>query len=152
VQKFFVYNWQVRDEWFEWCHQLSHDELIKERTGGAGSFLHTLFHIVEVEYSWIRGIEGKEDRPFHFENFQTLADVQSLSNELRMDNTAFLHTNIMALKDKSVNVVWDEQSYTVEDILHHIIAHEIHHIGQLSIWAREIGLSPVPAHFIGRKL
>ena len=31
---FFEYNWQVRDEWFEWCNPLSNEELIKDRTGG----------------------------------------------------------------------------------------------------------------------
>lgn len=152
MKKFFKYNWQVRDEWFEWCHQLTHDELIKERQGGVGSFLHTLFHITEVEFSWIRAIEGKEDHPFHFEDFETLPEVQSLSNELRIENAALLQKDLLAIKDEFVTVVWDEQSYSVEDILHHIIAHEIHHIGQLSIWARDIGRSPVPANFIGRKL
>ncbi len=37
-----------------------------------------------------------------------------------------------------------------KDILHHVIVHEIHHIGQLSVWAREIALHPVPANYIGR--
>jgi len=52
---------------------------------------------------------------------------------------------------KAVCVAWDEDKYTVEEIFHHIIAHEIHHIGQLSVWSREIELTPVPANFIGRK-
>ncbi|HDR5875335.1 TPA: damage-inducible protein DinB, partial [Bacillus anthracis] len=30
--------------------------------------------------------------------------------------------------------------------------HEIHHIGQLSIWARELNLRPVSANLIGRGL
>ena len=33
---------------------------------------------------------------------------------------------------------------------HHVIDHEIHHIGQLSIWAREMGVVPVSANLIGR--
>jgi uncharacterized damage-inducible protein DinB len=32
----FHYNWQVRDEWFEWCRQLLEEELLRERTGGVG--------------------------------------------------------------------------------------------------------------------
>ena len=31
--KLFSYNWQVRDEWFDWCKQLSEEELFKERVG-----------------------------------------------------------------------------------------------------------------------
>ncbi len=34
------------------------------------------------------------------------------------------------------------------EIMRHTIAHEIHHIGQLSIWARELGRKPVSANLI----
>ncbi|SFB22860.1 DinB family protein [Lentibacillus halodurans] len=38
------------------------------------------------------------------------------------------------------------------EIMRHVIAHEIHHIGQLSVWACEIGKKPVNANLIGRGL
>lgn len=47
----FQYNWQVRDDWFKWCEQLSEEVLLRKRVGGVGSILETLFHIVDVEYS-----------------------------------------------------------------------------------------------------
>lgn len=31
--------------------------------------------------------------------------------------------------------------YTKGEILRHLIAHEIHHMGQLSIWVRDLGLN-----------
>lgn len=152
MKKFFKYNWQVRDEWFKWCHQLTHEELLKIRQGGMGSILHTLFHIVEVEYSWMRGILGEEDHPFYFEDYATLQKIEILSSQLRTEIAPFLKLPLEGSNHEFVRVAWDETPYTVEDILHHLIAHEIHHIGQLSVWAREIGLSPVPVHFIGRNL
>lgn len=36
--------------------------------------------------------------------------------------------------------------------MRHVIAHEIHHVGQLSVWAREMGRQPVTANLIGRGL
>ncbi|WP_374702621.1 DinB family protein [Bacillus sp. V33-4] len=42
--------------------------------------------------------------------------------------------------------------FTYADVIRHVIAHEIHHIGQLSIWSRELGLKPVSANLIGRGL
>ncbi|MCM3389863.1 DinB family protein [Ureibacillus chungkukjangi] len=147
---FFKYNWQVRDEWFEWCNQLSNEELIKDRTGGVGSILYTLFHIIDVEYSWLRAIQGKEDIVVEFADYNTSEKVKSLSDRLRNEIAEFLNGNLDVLKDKVVSVPWDKDKYTVEEILHHIIAHEIHHIGQLSIWSRELELNPVPANFIGR--
>ncbi len=148
---FFEYNWQVRDEWFDWCNQLSNEELIKDRTGGVGSILFTLFHIIDVEYSWIRGIQGKEDVVVEFADYDTSEKVKSLSVRFRSEIAEFLKTNLIELKEKVVGVPWDEDKYTVEEILHHLIAHEIHHIGQLSVWSRELELTPVHANFIGRK-
>lgn len=149
--KLFEYNWQVRDEWFEWCNQLTINELLKDRRGGVGNILYTLFHIMDVEYSWIRGIQGKEDIVFQFDEFNTLEKVKSLSDKTRTEIVEFFKTNSNS-KEKLVSVSWDEEKYTVEEILHHIITHEIHHIGQLSIWARELEISPVPANFIGREI
>ncbi len=59
-----------------------------------------------------------------------------------MENRLFYDT---LPNGKVVTDTWGE-------IIRHIIAHEIHHIGQLSIWAREIGKKPVSANFIGRGL
>ncbi|MGE8033792.1 damage-inducible protein DinB [Lysinibacillus sp. KCTC 33748] len=148
--KFFQYNWQVRDEWFEWCNQLSIEELLKKRSGGVGSILYTLFHIIEVEYSWIRGIMGERDIIFDFDEYRTLEKVKNLSIELQEEIIEFLKHN-ENLSDEIVKVSWDTNTYTKNDILHHTIAHEIHHIGQLSVWARQLNLSPVPANFIRRK-
>ncbi|MFE3576301.1 DinB family protein [Lysinibacillus sp. NPDC059133] len=148
--KFFEYNWQVRDEWFEWCNQLSIEELLQKRNGGVGSILYTLFHIIDVEYSWIRGIKGEKDRIFVFHECETLEKIKNLSIELRGEIIEFLKHNAN-VSDEIVKVSWDTNTYTKNEILHHIIAHEIHHIGQLSVWARELNLSPVPANFIGRK-
>lgn len=150
--KFFQYNWQVRDEWFEWCKQLTTEDLLKNRIGGVGSILNTLFHIIDVEYSWIRAIQGKDDVVVQFNDYNTLEKVNSLSDTFRSEVVEFLQECSDALEDEPVKVPWDEIKYTRREILHHIIAHEIHHIGQLSVWARELNLNPVPANFIGRDL
>lgn len=152
IRKFFEYNWQVRDEWFNWCKQLTIEELIKKRVGGVESILYTLFHITEVEYSWVRGIQGKEDKVFKFSNYDSLDKIKSFSDDLRNEMRYFLKTNIDNIKDELVSVPWDKEEYTVNEILHHIVAHEIHHMGQLSVWSRELNLTPIQANFIGRKI
>ncbi|WP_305960325.1 DinB family protein [Bacillus safensis] len=152
MNKFFEYNWQVRDEWISWCHQLTTEELLQDRIGGVGGILYTLFHIMDVEYSWIRGIQGKEDVVLNFDDYKTLAKVKTLSTTLRHEIVEFLKSHLDEKQDRIVTVPWDEDEYTKNEILHHIIAHEIHHIGQLSVWAREKELTPVSANFIGRKL
>jgi uncharacterized damage-inducible protein DinB len=88
--KFFQYNWQVRDEWFEWCKQLTTEDLLKNRIGGVGSILNTLFHIIDVEYSWIRAIQGKDDVVVQFNDYNTLEKVNSLSDTFRGEVVEFL--------------------------------------------------------------
>ncbi|MFF2755849.1 DinB family protein, partial [Psychrobacillus sp. NPDC058041] len=54
----FLYNWKVREEWFNWCQNISHEELIKKRVGGLGSILHNLFHVIDCEHIWFNQMIG----------------------------------------------------------------------------------------------
>lgn len=86
----FQYNWQVRDDWFKWCEQLSEEELLCKRVGGVGGILETLFHIVDVEYSWISALQGEEDREPQFTDYQSIQKVQALSDLYKRELKAFL--------------------------------------------------------------
>lgn len=145
----------VREEWYRFCEELSEEELLKKRTGGVGSILQTLFHIVDVEWSWIRILQGKPDFQESFEEYNSLEKVRKLDAEFHKEVESFVYN----WDDKMENLIISDTlpDGTVEkdtwgEIMRHIIAHEIHHIGQLSIWAREIGKKPVSANFIGRGL
>ncbi|MBG9548900.1 DinB family protein [Cytobacillus firmus] len=148
----FRYNWQVRDEWFEWCRQLSAEELNANRTGGVGGILETLFHIVDVEYSWICAIQGKEVKDPLFSDYDELEKVRALSEEYRMELESFFQEEWPVPYNEFVTPPWMERQYKKGDILNHVIVHEIHHIGQLSVWAREMNLTPISANLIGRNL
>lgn len=150
--KLFHYNWMVRDEWFELFKQVSKEELLLNRIGGAGCILYTLFHIADVEYSWIRGMQGKPDIQVQYENYKTLELVKELSHSWIQETKAFLDSWSDDFDNQLVSVPWNEGRYTQGEILRHVIAHEIHHMGQLSIWAREIGIQPISANVIGRSL
>ncbi|MBW7477697.1 DinB family protein [Paenibacillus oenotherae] len=150
--KLFQYNWMVREEWFQRFKQVSTEELLRKRIGGAGSILYTLFHILDVEYSWIRGIQGKQEIIVQFEDYETLQQIKELSDCWLTEVQAFLHTWSNDFEHETVTVPWTEGDFIKGEILRHLIAHEIHHMGQLSVWAREIGLQPVSANVIGRGL
>lgn len=150
--KLFQFNWLVRNAWFELCKQVPTEELLRDRTGGAGCILYTLFHIADVECSWIRGIQGLPDIQVEYENYKTLEQVKELSDCWINETQAFLKSWSSDLDYEMVTVPWTDERYTKGEILRHVIAHEIHHMGQLSIWAREIGIQPVSANVIGRGL
>lgn len=147
--KMFQYNWQVRDEWFHWCENVSEEELLRKRVGGVGNILQTLFHIADVEWSWIRIIQGKPDFQEDFDSFMSLELVRKLSDSFHTEVEAFLQTWTNDMDGLPVTDPWGRE-FTQGEILRHVIAHEIHHVGQLSVWSRELGLAPVSPNFINR--
>lgn len=155
VQTMFQYNWMVRDEWFKWCEGIPEEELLKVRIGGLGSVLHTLFHIIDVEWSWIRIVQGKSDCQESFLNYQTLAQVRQLEKEYRQEVEEFVGAWDSSMENLLFHD-WQPGGIASTDkwgeIMRHMIAHEIHHIGQLSVWARELGRQPVSANLIGKGL
>ncbi|MFD2614200.1 DinB family protein [Paenibacillus gansuensis] len=155
MKTWFRYNWIIREQWYEWCGEVPEEELLRRRTGGVGSILETLFHMADVEWSWIRAMQGKPDFQEKFQEYASLTKVRELDKlfrpeveafvnnwEERMENRAFTDTRA---DGTTVTDTWGE-------IMRHTIAHQIHHCGQLSVWARELGRKPVSPNVIGKGL
>ncbi|ASS68447.1 MULTISPECIES: DinB family protein [unclassified Paenibacillus] len=155
MQAWFRYNWIVREQWYEWCGELSLDELLQVRTGGAGGILKTLFHIVDVEWSWLQTLQGKPDFEEDFRNYATLARVRELDRRFRADIEGFIGDWDDSMERKPLhNALPDGRVRLLSwgEVMRHVVAHEIHHIGQLSVWSRELGRKPVSANFIEKGL
>lgn len=147
MEMLFRYNWQVRNDWFSWCEEMSVEELLKLRVGGVGTVLRTLFHIVDVEQAWIlQGLQSKPEFHYRYEDYQSLVAVRKLSDSCRPRIWDFVQKWSDDLENNKLD------NFTYGEVMRHVIAHEIHHIGQLSIWARELGRQPVTANLIGRNL
>jgi uncharacterized damage-inducible protein DinB len=72
----------------------------------------------------------------------------------RIEVEAFLQTRSDDMENRKLRLSREGHvdAFPCSEVLRHVIAHEIHHIGQLSVWARELGRKPVSAHLIGRGL
>ena len=148
----FQYNWQVRDEWLKWCQDLSEAELLLERTGGVKGILATFVHIIDVEYSWIAALNGRDADEFTLSEYNNLNKVKALSDRVKQEIDEKVTAELAKDLHEKIKVPWAEETYSRGEIINHCITHEIHHIGQLSVWAREIGIAPVNPNFIGRGL
>lgn len=155
MKTLFHYNWIVREEWYQWCEKISDEELLKKRTGGIGGILETLFHILDVEWSWIRVLQGKADFKGTFEDYHSLEKIRALDACFKEEVEEFVANWDSHMEDRVlVSIDKDGTEYRDRwgDVMHHIIAHEIHHIGQLSVWSRELNRQPVSADLMGRNL
>ncbi|CAI8841948.1 hypothetical protein PMEGAPR54_23010 [Priestia megaterium] len=92
MQTMFHYNWLVREEWYQWCENIPLEELLRKRTGGVGGILHTLFHIVDVEWSWVRILQGKDDFQEIFEEYQSLEKVRQLDTNFQLEVREFVRS------------------------------------------------------------
>lgn len=151
----FLYNWQIREEWFDWCETLSNEELVKKRIGGMGSILHNLYHVIDCEQIWINQMQGTPVIVSDINNITTLNDVKTFSDRTKTETLHFIKSfnneineKVLVLKRKDGSI----KSLPYEKVLRHITAHEIHHIGQLSVWSRDIGLNPISSDLIFREL
>ncbi len=152
MRTLFYYNWQIRDEWLQVFESIPANELLRDRKAGVGSFLKTMFHIIDAEYSWIRAIKNESDIIFQFEDYTELHSIRNLSNKLRIENNEFINSWSNEMDYETVNASWMDRTFNKGEVLRHILVHEIHHIGQLSIWSKEIGIEVVNSSFIGRNL
>ena len=149
----FEYNWQRRKEWFDLFKDVSDKELNKKRVGGLHSINATLFHIVVVEYYWICDIQKIPVDEFKFTDYPSLKDIVELSEELHPPVKKYVSNWNSELEKDGKE--YDLGNANLEflsfgEIVRHVIVHEIHHCGQLSIWARELDLQPFSARFIQR--
>ncbi|KQL45128.1 damage-inducible protein DinB [Brevibacillus choshinensis] len=155
MQTFFQYNWKVREEWYRWCEDVPAEELLRVRTGGVGGILHTLFHIVDVEWSWFRLLQGKPDIQESFDHYRSLELVRMLDATYRPEVEEFVFSWDDSMERRPFYDPQPDGSIATDawgEVVRHVIAHQIHHMGQLSVWAREVGKKPVSANVIGKQL
>lgn len=95
---------------------------------------------------------GKPDIEIDLTSYNSIDEIEDLSNKLQQENKAYLSEWTHDIENQIVYASWLNQSFTKGEIIRHIIVHEVHHIGQLSIWARKMGMKPISANFIDRGL
>jgi uncharacterized damage-inducible protein DinB len=149
----FLYNWQVREDWFKWCQNISSEELIKKRVGGMGSILHNLYHVIDCEQIWINQMKGSDVIVRDLSTITELTEVIDFSIEIKQLTTEFICGLDLQMENKLLSITnrnGHTFSFTYGKILRHIITHEIHHIGQLSVWSRELNIKPVSSDLLFR--
>ena len=147
MQTFFCYNWTVRKQWYEWCENLPEEELTRQRTGGAGSILQTLYLIIEMEWKWIRIIQGKSHFRRNFSKYNTLEKVKELDSRCRLEVAVFIEGWEDSMENRFLEIdpalKGNADVNTWGQVMRYVIAHQFEHVNQLSLWANELGMDPI---------
>lgn len=121
---------------FAACGQLTADELSAERTGFFPSVIHTLNHILTVDWFYVSALEGACVGYAAFEPENPCSDFADLEREQRaVDRRLIAVCDGLEEADLSrtidlVRDTWTQTERTDRTLLH-LFQHQIHHRGQV---------------------
>ena len=126
---------QVRTDLYATIDMFNNDELIFTPFNGSWPVGQIMLHIADCEDNWLHGVVQHEFIPWIVYN---LADYPTKSAIIELLENA--HKRTMAffenLDENDLEKVFQTpngESFTLEWIIWHVLEHEIHHRGELSL-------------------
>ncbi|MEK4424891.1 DinB family protein [Solibacillus sp. FSL K6-1523] len=86
----FQYNWQVRENWLNWCQSICAKEFHKERIGRMKSIRNTLIHIVDCELLWLNSMIDKNILFETRNSIKELKDILAYSAFVKSHTESFI--------------------------------------------------------------
>ncbi|MGR3765968.1 DinB family protein [Rossellomorea sp. NS-SX7] len=152
MQDLFFYNWEVRDEWMEWCKEVSDNKLIDIKSEDMQNIIKTLFHLIYNEQHWMSSIKEEPDLIQINKDFiPTIEEVLEYSRYTRPFVKAFIDKYQFM---SNTNQKEDSTGfpYPLNNKMHQLVIQEVHHIGEISIWASNLGYAPVETDIIDNRI
>ncbi|MCO5730032.1 DinB family protein [Rhizobium sp. SSA_523] len=118
------------------CRQLSFEELHAARTSFFPSIIHTLNHLLTVDWFYVSALEGEPTGLSAFEPEIPFPQIADLEREQRavdrrlIDHCRQLDADILAL-EIGIPRGDREQVERTDRVLLHLFQHQIHHRGQI---------------------
>lgn len=129
------------------CEALSPQELAAERTSFFPSIIHTLNHILTVDWFYVSGLEGACIGPSAFDPEVPFWDITDLVHEQRQVDRRLIAV-CEGLDERTlvetVDLIRDDwvQTERRDRILLHLFQHQIHHRGQVHAMLSGTGVEP----------
>ena len=122
------------------------DAFSKDLRASFGSVRGTLLHILWGEWGWLHyWRHGGFIPTFPLEDFSTVAALEAKWSELERAQRAFVAglTDEALLETRAV----DEHTYTLGELIHHVLNHSTYHRGQVVLLLRQLGHTPPATDF-----
>ena len=131
----FAHWGQIRTDLLATMDKFSAQELAYVPFKGSWPAGQILLHIADCEDNWLHGVVRGEFKPWIFYNFSdypTKSAIQELLDHVHTKTIAFLSE----LQVKDLNAVYKTprgEAFPLYWIIWHVLEHEIHHRGELSL-------------------
>ena len=156
LQDYFEATWDARGKLLDSASLLTPGEWTREFPFSWKSIRNLFAHIIEVEGSW--GSQNIEEGEWHYptdseieRRYATTAMTRARSDEIAAQTRRILKRYVPArLHEIRVGRQMDgtEAPFTVEQILTHVVTHELRHQGQLQAMLRMLGKAAPNADWI----
>jgi uncharacterized damage-inducible protein DinB len=135
-EEIFAHWKHVRAGLFLTMDQFQDDELHYKPYDDAWSVRETLLHIANAEHGWFRfGVTGELDEwpgKYSLDDYLRFEDIKKLLTEVHDWTEKFIADLTIDDYQKVIEVPWGEK-IPLGWILWHVLEHEVHHRGELSL-------------------
>jgi uncharacterized damage-inducible protein DinB len=143
LSAFFSHWNQIHADTLAVIDKFSQDELTYTAYEGGMSVGRIALHIADAEEGWFRLVatNGRAAWPsdYTLANYPTKGAIQSLLADVHNQTMAYLDTLTIADLDTVIDSAWGQ--FSLRFIIWHVIEHEIHHRGELSLILGILGRS-----------
>lgn len=136
VSQLFAHWQQVRRGLIETANKFTDADLAFVPFEGSWSVGQILCHIADAEAGWFQYVIHREYEKwpdqFTLGNYPTLAAIQQAWTEVHARTESYLNTLTLEDLDRIILTPWGSQ-FSLNWIIWHVLEHEIHHRGELSL-------------------
>jgi uncharacterized damage-inducible protein DinB len=127
---------QVRKELIWTIDQFGDEELSHVPFENSWPIGEIMLHIASAEEGWFRYVVKGElsDWPdYELDSFRDIESIKMLLNEVHEGTEEFLDGLESVDLERAINLPWSDSQLSLGWIIWHVLEHEIHHRGELSL-------------------
>ncbi|MFN2114320.1 MAG: DinB family protein [Anaerolineae bacterium] len=142
LSEYFGHWKQVRGELLETIDKFEDDELLFVPYEGAWPVAKVMLHIADAERGWFRHVVRRETEEWppqsKLEDYPSREAIKALLTEVHDDTEAYLESLDFDERKTLIEAPWGPM-ITLGWIVWHVLEHEIHHRGELSLMLGMLG-------------
>jgi len=146
LQELFVYNYWARDRQLEACEALTAEQFLRPMGNSFASLRDTLAHLLGAEWIWLERWRGRSPQALPpVTDYPTLTALREAWGPVEQgvrDYLSGLSEEAFAGRFSFTNAKGETWTYPVWRSLLHVSNHQTYHRGQVTMFLRQLGVSP----------
>lgn len=152
IRSLYEYNRWANDRIFDAVSKLTSEQYTKDMQSSLRSVRDTFVHLISVEWIYLQRVKGTSpDSLWSALDFGTVLILREVWVKLVAEQMVY----IVSLTEEQlktsvtyINLAGEPYSYSLWQILQHVINHSGYHRGQITTMLRQLGVQPVPTDLL----